>query len=295
MEVPESVKGYLALLPALVLILTFVVAPVLWGIYISFTNYSLTGYAALKYSFIKFANYIKLLTDPDFLNSLKVSVLFTIFSALVGQALLGFTLAVLFRTETGRKIRLLPELCVFLAWIIPEVVAGYMWGVVTDKYGLFGKIFNFFGKFFHYTYGGWYKSPLLSIIVGNIWRGTAFSMILFMAALEGIPQYIYEAADVDGASGWQKLRYVILPLVAYAFLIDFILITIWTFNVFTMIFVWTGGGPGTATELWTIFVYKRAMQPPYKFGYACAAANIMFLIVLALIITYLKLVERFRV
>ena len=283
--------GQLFILPALIIMIVFIVFPVIWGIIISFTDMSLVGPRAMKLHFIGIANYIKLLTDPDFYNSIRVSFLFTVFSALIGQAILGLILALLLRRKDVKGGGIV-ALSVFIAWVIPEVVAGYVWGAYASKEGLFNVLLSPFG----FEPINWlFRRPLETIIIANIWRGTAFSMILFSAALEGIPKFIYEAAEIDGASGWQKFRYVTLPLISYAILIDFILITIWTFSVFTMIFVMTGGGPGGATELWTIFAYRRSLMPPYEIGYATAAVNIMFIIVLALIIVYLRLISKFKV
>jgi len=279
--------GKLLILPALILVSIFVIFPVIWSAIISFTDLTLVGPKAMELTFIGIKNYMKLLSDPDFYNSIKVSFLFTLFSALIGQAFLGLLLAILLRME-GVRGKLPVTLAVFIAWILPEVVTGYMWGAYASRYGLLNILLRPLGI------GGvnWlYEKPLETIIIANIWRGTAFSMILFMAALESIPSYIYDAAEVDGASKWQKFRYITLPLIAHVILIDFILITIWTFGVFTMIFV-MAGRMGGATELWTIFAYYRALTPPYKFGYAAAATNIMCIIVIALIATYLKLIGR---
>jgi len=286
-----KLAGQLFILPALVIMIVFIVLPVIWGVIISFTDMSLVGPKAMRLDFVGLLNYVKLLTDPDFYNSIRVSFFFTIFSALIGQAILGLILAILLRMR-GIKGGGLVALAVFIAWVIPEVVAGYVWGAYASKEGLFNMLLSYLG----FEPVNWlFRRPLETIIIANIWRGTAFSMILFSAALEGIPKFIYEAAEIDGASGWQRFRYVTLPLISYAILIDFILITIWTFSVFTMVFVMTGGGPGGATELWTIFAYKRSLLPPYEIGYATAAVNIMFIIVLALIIVYLRLISKFKI
>ncbi len=286
----ERALAYLFLLPTLIMIFAFVIIPAIWGLWVSFTPLSLVGKYAMKYDFIGLKNYIKLISDADFYNSIKISFIFTILSALIGQAFLGLMLALVMR-EKAIKGKSIVAITVFLAWIIPEVVAGYMWGVFASREGMMNTLLALLGM----PPRNWlYDLPLETIIIANIWRGTAFSMILFMAALEGIPHYIYEAAEIDGASWWQRFRYIILPMMAYVILVDFILITIWTFNVFTMIFVMTGGGPGNATELWTIFVYRRAFQPPYEVGYASAAANLMFLIVFLIILSYIYVSKKLR-
>ncbi|RLE84860.1 MAG: sugar ABC transporter permease [Thermoprotei archaeon] len=284
-------RGGVLLIPALLMVFLFVIFPALWGVIISFTGMSLIGVHALEMKFIGLKNYIKLLNDPDFFNSLRVSFLFTAFSALVGQAFLGLFLALLFRLE-GIRGKSLVAVVVFLAWIIPEVVAGYTWGAYAHKHGLLNTLLSFLGI---RPINWLYKHPLETAIIANIWRGTAFSMILFSAALESIPNFLYEAAEVDGATGWQRFRSITLPLISHVIIIDYILITIWTFSVFTLIFVMTGRGVGGATELWTIFTYYRGFQPPYEISYAAASASLMFLIVLALIFVYLFALRRVKV
>ncbi len=287
----EGPGGRLLLLPALVLVAIFVVFPIVWNFYISLTNYRLIGPEARAYKFVGLSQYIKLLTDPSFYNSLNASFLFVVFSALIGQAMLGLALALAIRMKdppgvlgvVTKVLKYAAMVLVFLSWIVPEVVGGYAWLALTDKGGLMSVLMGAKGCLY-------VEKPLFTIIVANIWRGTAFSMILFMAALESIPQFIYEAAEVDGATGWVKFRYIILPLIAHAILVDFILITIWTYAVFTMPFIILGPSGQGEGQIWTLYVYYNAMTG-HDVSYAAAAANIMFLIVLAMIIFYLKVMK----
>jgi len=283
--------GQLLILPALIMMIAFILLPIIWGIVVSFTDMSLVGPRAMKLNFVGLKNYLKLLGDADFYNSLRVSFFFTLFSALLGQAFLGLFLAILMRQE-GLRGKTLAALAVFVSWVIPEVVAGYMWGVYASKRGLFCDMLSLLG---FKPRNLLITNPLEMIIIANIWRGTAFSMILFSAALESIPNYIYEAAHVDGASAYQRFRYITFPLVSRALLVDFVLITIWTFSVFTMVFVMTGGGPAGKTELWTIFAYRRSLQPPYEVGYAVASTNLMALLVLVLVLLYMRMMKRIEV
>jgi len=288
----EGRGAFLFLVPALVLIGIFVIFPVVWDVYISMTNASLVGPSARHYSFIGIQNYFRLFQDPLFLNSLKVSFAFTILSALIGQAILGLALALIMRME-GIRGKMLVATVVFIAWVIPEVVAGYAWSAVTDKQGLVSAILSLFGVKTEYSL--YFTHPFEVIVVANIWRGTAFSMILFTAALEGIPKYIYEAAEVDGATPWQRFKYVIFPLISQAILVDFILITIWTFGVFTLpyMILGPGGGIGNAGQLWTLYIYFKAINN-FDIALAAAASNVMFVIVLALILAYLWSMKYFR-
>ncbi len=288
----EVGKGvYLLPLPALVFIALFVLYPLVWNVFISFTNYSPIGYHAKHYWFVGLRNYINLLTDETFQASLWNSFIFTVLSAIIGQAFLGLSLALVARAKLpegpiGGVLKVLRAIAiglVYAAWVIPEVVAGYAWAAITDRGGLLTLLLGLNVRLYEVR-------PLETIIVANIWRGTAFSMILFMAALEGIPSYIYEAAEVDGTTAWQKFRYIILPLIAPALLVDFILITIWTFGVFTLPFIMLREMPSI---LWTLYVYTYGITI-FEPTIAAAASDIMFVIVLVLIVAYLKLLGRLQ-
>jgi len=287
----EGPLARLLLLPALAFIGIFVVFPIIWNVVLSFTNYSLIGVQAVKWSFIGVRNYYLILTDSTFYSALKNTVLFTIFSALIGQVVLGLALAVVIRMKEPegvlgaitKGLKYIAITLVFISWIIPEVVAGYAWAAMTDIEGLLPKLLHIHARLY-------IKYPLQTIIIANIWRGTAFSMILFLAALESIPKYIYEAAEVDGATPAQRFFHVTLPLISSAIIVDFILITIWTFGVFTMPYIMLGPAEGM---LWTLYVYGEAIEL-YMPSMAAAATNILFLIVLALILTYIKLLGRLR-
>ncbi len=291
----EERGARLLLLPALVLVAVFIVFPVVWNVYVSFTNYALTGPRAREFQFIGLDNYFKMFRDPRFYNSLRVSFIFTVLSAIVGQAILGLGIALALRVKEGsgplgkvtKALKVLASTSVFIAWVVPEVVAGYSWSAITSRGGLVPKLLGVDANIY-------VTNPLETIIVANIWRGTAFSMILFTAALEGIPQYIYEAAEVDGAGPWSKFRHVILPLISHAIIVDFILITIWTYGVFVMPFMIVGpSGQGGVAQIWTLYVYYNAINV-YEIAYAATSANIMFLVVLVMIVAYLRAIRLLR-
>ncbi len=289
----------LLLVPALALIGLFVVFPLIWDVVMSFTNYSMLGATAYKWGFIGLKNYLWVITDPDFQAALANSFIFTVISALIGQAFLGLALAVVMRMKeppgwagiVTKVLKIVASSLVFIAWIIPEVVAGYCWAAAMSRGGVFTSMFGI-------NYDFYIRHPLEAMIIANIWRGTAFSMILFMAALESIPSYIYEAAEIDGATPWQRFRFVVFPLISGALLVDFVLITIWTFGLFTLIFTLIGP---QMDYMWTLYVYVMAtgrLGPPwtgpYPLSTAAAAADIMFVIVLALILGYLYALRRLR-
>jgi multiple sugar transport system permease protein len=274
----------LFMLPALLLVLIFVFIPTLWAVVISFTNQSLIGANARNFSFVGFENYARLFADKGFWNSLFLSFTFVGASAFIGQFLLGLALAVLLR-----RARLLSKGLVgggvLLAWVVPEIVAVYIWASVFNfQSGTANQILLALGQ----APQRWLiDTPMLAIILANVWRGTAFTMLLFASALESIPDELYDAAAVDGASGWQKLRFITVPMVRYTILLDFILITMGTFSVFGLVFAMTGGGPLGRSEIIGVYIYRNAFQ--YReVGFGSAASVVMLLINLFLALVYLR-------
>lgn len=272
--------------PALILLIFLLVA-VGWAFYSSFTDIALVGRAARLPEFIGLRNYTRIFHDSAFYNSLKISFIFTIESAMIGQALLGLLLAVLFK-QKSIKFKTAVAAAVTLCWVIPDIVAVYVWGALTSRTGLLNTILGWVGVSAINWLG---EIPLETVTIANIWRGTAFSMILFSSALETIPPHYYEAADVDGASSWQKFRSITLPLITPTILIDLILITMWTFGYFTLIYGLTGGGPGHLTEAFPVFIYNQSFRH-YMIGYGAALSFVMMIIVGSICIIYFVLLRK---
>ncbi|WP_448535993.1 carbohydrate ABC transporter permease [Pseudothermotoga sp.] len=278
----------LLLIPALSLIFVFLILPGVWVLKIGMTNETLTGVKARNPDFVGFENYAKVLSDRFFYNALRITLLFVLGSAIIGQAGLGLSLALL--TYRKRRLKSFVQSVVILAWIIPEVVVAYLWIAFLDKdYGTLNMLLSAIGL---NKINWFYEHPLLTIIVFNVWRGTAYSMLLFSAALETIPPSYLETADVIGASAWRKFKDVILPNIRSYILTDLILITLWTFNVFTP-YLLTGGGPSFRTELLSIYIYRTAFRY-FKLGYGASIATIALLINFALAMFYLSLSRRRR-
>ncbi len=272
--------------PALALIAAFLVFPALWTLYLGITNYRLTGVAALRPRVVGLDNYARALGDPEFLNSLWLTLLFVIGSAVIGQCVLGFVLAWTLRA-VPRTVRTVVELLVMLAWILPSSVVAFLWIALLDRDGgTLNVLLNTPGMAWLIEY------PMLSVIIFNAWRGTAFSMLLFSAALNGIPPSQLETARMVGASGWQQLRDVVLPHVRGHILTNLLLISLWTFNDFSP-FLITAGGPNGRSETLPVFVYNTAI-PGGQLGFGSAVSLLMLLINLVLAVVYLRLLKQRR-
>lgn len=285
--------GLLFMLPAGLFVFFFIILPFFWIAAVSFTNRTLTGRTAVDPEFVGLANYLRLF-DPDrflrsgeFGASLLITGQFVFFSALLGQALLGLLLAWFFYNKRGWVQSTVQTLAI-VAWIMPDVVVAFAWfAFLNFENGTLNQILGSLGL----GQPDWLLDlPLLSIILFNTWRGTAFSMLLFSSALGSIPPSHLETAAVAGASTWQKLRDIILPLIRTHIVTDLILITLWTFNTFTP-FLLTGGGPAFRTEVVAIFTYREAFRF-FRFGEGSAVGMVMMLINLAFALIYLAMLRR---
>jgi multiple sugar transport system permease protein len=127
--------------------------------------------------------------------------------------------------------------------------------------------------------------------MATIWRNMGYYMVIYLAALQGIPSQLYEAAALDGANGWQRLRYVTLPMLTPATFFISIMLTVTSFKVFDLILVMTGGGPGRATNVLVVHTYNTAFRE-FKFGYSSAIAMVLFLIVLLITIVQFRMEKR---
>ncbi len=261
----------------------FLVFPGLWTLYIGATNFRLTGVSAREPDFVGLENYERALTDQTFYHSLWLTLLFVFGSAVIGQNGLGFTLA--WALRGARKwVRRGLEALVLLAWILPSSVVAFLWIAMLDRDG--GTINALLGSVPGIAWTVQY--PLLSIIVFNIWRGTAFSMMLYSAALSSIPPSHLETARLAGSSGTQTLRDVVLPHIKRHALTNTLLITLWTFNDFTPFLITASDYDA---EIIATFIYNKAIVGG-EMGYSGAISLLVLLMNLLLALVYLRVAKR---
>lgn len=266
--------------PALLIIALFLLFPAAWTVYLGMTNYRLTGLAAANTEFVAFQNFTRAFGDDRFWNSLWLTVIFVGLSGVLGQTLLGFTLAWSTRRIAGWA-RTLLESIVLAAWVIPSSVHAFLWIALLDRRGgTLNSILGTEGK-------AWLiEHPMVVIIVFNIWIGTAFSMQLFSSALSAVPPSQLESARMAGASGWEQLRDVVLPNIRGHILTSTLMITLWTFNTFTP-YLLTAGGPNGKTEILSAYIYQTAI-PGGQLGFGAAISMIMLLINLVIALLYMR-------
>jgi multiple sugar transport system permease protein len=175
---------------------------------------------------------------------------------------------------------------VIAAWAVPETVAGFCWYAFLYRTGTLNALLGHFGIAQNWLY----TTPMLAVIIANVWRGTAFSMLVYSAALSEVPPDLTEAAAVDGASGWQRLRHITLPLIRRAIVSNLMLITLQTLATFGLIYVMTGGGPGTASQTTPLYMYQQSFKF-YQLGYGTAMALVLLVVGALFSVIYLRLIR----
>ncbi|MEM3715223.1 MAG: sugar ABC transporter permease [Candidatus Micrarchaeaceae archaeon] len=272
----KTYKGYLMLLIAFGIMGVLVFVPLIIGINLSFTNRNLL-YPTTQY--IGFNNYVNLLHDSEFWiaflhSGILVSVVVTL------EYIFGILLALTLKQNVPgshffRSI-------VMVTWVIPIVATVIMWQFMSQPgYGFINMILSSIGlkNYATYFFGSMtFAFPMIMIL--NLWRNVPFFGIAFLAAMQAIPDELYEAASIDGASKWQNFRYITLPGIKYTAMIMITIHVIWTFNQFSIVYIATGGGPINVTDVLPTYLYRQVWSN-YNIGYGASIGVLMLLILLA--------------
>lgn len=284
----RRVTGLTMVAPLLVMVLAFIGWPIIWTLILSFTNMTITGPTATHYQFIGLGNFRQLLASGSGLvQSILLSLYYLVASAYIGQALFGFVLAYMMLRCTV-PVRKIVGSIIIVCWLVPEIIAAWMWFSMLSDGGTLQQALHVVGI----PYQTWLIShPMISVSLANSWRGVAFSFLLFSAALSDVPLDLLDAAQVDGANSWRRLRSIILPLLSTTILVDFVLITLGTLNDFTLIFAMTGGGPGTSSNVLSVFMYQQAFNS-FQLAYGTAIAVVLLAIGAVFSIIYIRTLRK---
>lgn len=275
----ESLMGYLFLSPWILGFVIFLAGPMIASFYLSFTQYKVIK-APL---WVGLANYQRMFTDELFYHSLKVTVIYTAISVPLGiVAALGIAVLLNQKIVASGLFRTI--------FYLPSIISGVAVAIV------FAWIFNFRFGILNYLLSlvgipgpNWLGSPrwaLWAFVLMSLW-GIGGNVVIFLAALQGVPQSLYEAAEIDGAGSWQRFWKITLPMISPALLFVFIMGVIGTFQTFTQSYIMTGGGPANATLFYLLYLYKNAFNW-FEMGYASAMAWILFLIIMACTLILLR-------
>jgi len=279
---------YLFILPALIYIIIFGVYPTVYNIILSLKDVSLITYIRGSSQFVGLSNYIKVLQDPVFHRTLINTIIFTALSIFF-QMLIGFLLALLFHHDFPLK-GLLQSL-IMIPWVIPIIVSGSFFKWLFSDNGMLNNFLASLGMIREPI--RWITSESLAIFsltLANIWLGIPFNFILLYTGIQEIPEELYESAEIDGASGFQKVLYITLPLLKPVIVTTLTLGCIFTIKVFDLVWIVTKGGPGDASHLFSSLSYSLAFDR-FRFGESAAVVIIMLVIVTVLV----GLMSRIRV
>lgn len=281
----EARTGYLMILIPLISLGVFMYYPIIRSFFISFFNWSLLG----DPTFVGWQNYKDLFHDEVFLASLKNTFVWVIIYVPM-SVITSFLIALLL--DRPLKASGFFRTLFYVPVITPIVVVAllFVWIYNTD-YGILNYIIY---ALFHVGPVGWLTDPnisLFSIALMSVWKWAGYNMLIFLAALQGIDNSLYEAAELDGINPWTKLIYIKLPLIMPSIYFVMLTCVIDAFQIFTEVYIMTKGGPGYSTYTVAYYLWSCAFKYG-KMGYACAMAVFMFIIILAVTLVQNKIMDR---
>ena len=265
----ERRAAALFVLPALSAIALVALAPMAWTAWESLHGHDLR-LPWLGRPFVGAGNYVEAMADARFLDALRHTALFTVASLAV-ELLLGLIFALVM--SRALRARGAIRVVVLASWAVPTVVAGLVWRFLFE-----GSAFAWFS---HATLA-W-----VPIVLADAWKMTPFVALLLLAGLQSIDPALYDAARMDGASAWRQFRHVTLPLLRPALLVALLFRALDAFRVFDVVYVMTAGGPGTATEVVSLYTFSTLLQH-LRFGYGAALSMIIFLATFVLALLYIR-------
>lgn len=276
-RIKEKHIGYYFVLPAFLLLIFVIIIPIINAFIISFQHRNQWG----------IDNYIKAFNSPDVANSWIITLIFVIISTLL-QFALGFIGALLLNNKT--KNLALYRTMAFIPWIISIAITGTLWRWLYHiQYGAINDALLRIGVINIPIPWMEYKTPaIISVIIANTWSGFPFIMLILLAGLKSIPQEQYEAAVIDGASSFQVFRYITVPNLKLVMNIGIVLILMKNFRAFGLVNVITEGGPGGATRLISLYIYRQFTRA-FDFGYASANGILLLFAMSILIGIYIKI------
>jgi len=275
------------IMPTIVLLICINIFPLIWSLGLSFADYSAVKprVEGVNPNWIGGKNYRDVLMDLHIWEYFTITARYVIM-AVAGEFIIGFGIALLLNRDF--KAKGLVTTLILLPMMMSMSIVGMFWRLLYNPgWGIINSMLGL-GDFV------WLANPkmaLIAVAITDIWMWSPFTMLLALAGLSAIPQYLYEAAEIDRASWWFKFRKITLPLVAPLLFIALIFRTMEAFKMFDIAFVMTGGGPGTATELIAINLYRLAFAQ-WNTGKASAFAYIILIMIIAITNIYIKYLNR---
>ncbi len=273
----KSASPYLFILPFVLFCLILLLYPVVYSLTLSFREATVDTFVSGNMPFNGLTQYRAALEDPVFWRALKNTVIFSFFSIVV-QFTIGFLLALLFQADFPLKNLCLAAL--LIPWVSPIITAANIFKGLFNEVGPVNRLSEMIGL----GPFPWLADPnyaLPATIVANIWIGYPFNFILLYAGIRGIPADIYEAAKIDGASYWERVAYITLPMLKPVSAAVLLLGTIYTVKVFDIVWIMTGGGPANGTQLLSTYAYQIGFSL-LNFGKAASIATLLVMLIIFL-------------
>lgn len=283
----KNILIFVFTVPAFLILVGVVFYPFIYNLVISFSNMNLRHIT--DWELIGFRQYVKVFTEPtqpDFYNIFIKTIIWTSVNVFF-HVVIGVFLAILLNQKIAGKS--VYRTLLILPWAIPQYIVALTWrGMFNYEYGSINLIIT---KYLNLPAIEWLKNPteaFLACILTNVWLGFPFMMIVALGALQSIPHELYEAANIDGASWYQKLKNITLPLIRPVMIPAITLGVVWTFNNLNIIWLVSNGGePSDSTHILVSFVYKAAFNL-YRYGYAAALSMVIFIILLFFSLIFMK-------
>lgn len=281
----SPITPYLYIAPSIIIIAIIIFYPLLYGFWLSLSNMSLTTF--LNPKFVGFKNYVKLFSDDELISTLVRTVLWTVVNVFFHVTIGLFMALLLNRKLPGRSIF---RVLLIIPWAMPQYIAVLTWkGMFNLQFGLINILLGKIGI----APINWLLDPstlFIGAIITNIWLGFPFMMMIALGGLQSIPNELYEAAEIDGASSWQRIKNITLPLLKPVLTPAIVLGTVWTFNMVNVIIILADGFGNTRSQILVTRVYQLAFNF-YNYGYAAAYSVMIFLILLAFSIFYMRRIK----
>jgi multiple sugar transport system permease protein len=269
----EALQGIIYVLPSFILIMAFCIIPIFMSGYFSFTSYNIMT----PPKFVGLENYERVFQDGYVADAAKNTLLYVLMTV-PAQTILSLVFAAFLAYKMQNKTGGFLRSVMFIPVIASAVTAGTIWRIILNtEGGLLNNILNFF----HLDSVNWLgstKTALISICIVAVWKNVGYFLVIYYAGIMGISKDLYEAAKVDGATSIQQFFKITLPMLKPITYLVVTLGIIWSFQVFDLAYLMTGGGPGRATVTLVMGIYNAAFKQ-YKMGYACAMAMLLLLIV----------------
>lgn len=281
----DNLRGWLYCAPFLIAFGLFLIWPTVYGLWMSFTGTSLAG---TNTQFVGLDNWVEALGDPQVWSSLANTAWFTVLST-IPLVLIAMLLAVL--VNIGLPGQWFWRLSFFMPFLLASTVVSQFWNwMYNPQLGLINTFLGWFGI----AGPAWLQDPstaMIAVVITTVWWTIGFNFLLYLAALQNIPDQLYEAASLDGAGGWRKFLSITLPQLAPTTVLVLVLQMLASLKVFDQIYQMTGGGPGGTTRPVLLYIYEVGFTG-YRLGYASAISYIFFFMIIIVSIAYMVIASR---